>query len=133
MEPLTENLIVVTLAAIGTLFLLISAVGILRLPDVLTRMHAAGIAATLGITCLLLATGLHFLAEGQIFRMVALIVLFFVTAPIATTTMARAAYRTGHADQFVLSHDDLAALSPAVESETGDERDAGTETPVQWD
>lgn len=120
MDPLTRNLIVVSLASVGTLFLLVSALGILRLPDVLARMHAAGIAATLGITCLLLATGIHFLAEGQMFRMVALIILFFVTAPIATTTMARAAYRTSPSDQFVLSHDDLAALSKAVESEKQD-------------
>ena len=121
------NLVVVALAAIGTLFLLISAVGMLRLPDVLTRMHAAGIAATLGITCLLLATGLHFYAEGQMFRMVALIILFFVTAPIATTTMARAAYRTSHSDQFLLSHDDLAALSPAAGPERQEEPGADEE------
>ncbi len=117
MDPNLANLIVVSLAAVGTFFLLVSAVGILWLPDVLTRMHAAGIAATLGISCLLLATGLHFIAEGQMLRMVALIILFFVTAPIATTTMARAAYRTSRADQFVLAHDDLAALSKANEQE----------------
>lgn len=120
MDPTLVNLIVVLLAAVGTFFLLVSAVGILRLPDVLTRMHAAGIAATLGITCLLLATGLHFLAEGQMLRMVALIILFFVTAPIATTTMARAAYRTSRSDQFVLAHDDLAALTRAGEPQRPD-------------
>ncbi|MDE0143770.1 MAG: monovalent cation/H(+) antiporter subunit G [Caldilineaceae bacterium] len=121
MDSTTVKLLVVALAAVGTIFLLISAVGMLRLPDVLTRMHAAGIAATLGITCLLLATGLHFLAEGQMLRMVALIILFFVTAPIATTTMARAAYRTSRSDQFLLLHDDLAAISPTVGSEGQDE------------
>ena len=110
MDPSTRNLIVILLAAIGTLFLLVSALGILRLPDVFTRMHAAGTAATIGIGCLLVATGVHFLADGQMFRMIALILLFFVTAPIATTTMARAAYRTGDSDQFLLDHDDLAAL-----------------------
>ena len=115
MDLTTVNLIVVSLAAIGTICLLISAVGILRLPDVLTRMHAAGIAATLGIACLLLGAGLHFLAEGQMLRMIALAILFFVTAPIATTTMARAAYRTSPSDQFALSHDDLAARAPTVE------------------
>ena len=120
MDPNLANLIVVSLAAVGTFFLLVSAVGILWLPDVLTRMHAAGIAATLGISCLLLATGLHFLAEGQMLRMVALIILFFVTAPIATTTMARAAYRTSRSDQFVLAHDDLAALSKANEPDAPD-------------
>ena len=120
MDPLTKNLIVVLLAAVGTLFLFVSALGIVRLPDVLTRMHAAGIAATLGISCLLLATGIHFLADGQMFRMIALILLFFVTAPIATTTMARAAYRTSPSDHFVLEYDDLAALSAAAGSNDQD-------------
>ena len=113
MDPLTRNLIVILLASIGTLFLLVSALGTLRLPDVFTRMHAAGAASTLGISCLLLATGVHFLEDGQMLRMIALIILFFVTAPIATTTMARAAYRTSASDQFVLEHDDLATLSAA--------------------
>lgn len=114
MDPMTRNLIVFILAAVGTIFLLVSALGILRLPDVFCRMHAAGVAATLGISCLLLGTGVHFLEDGQMFRMIALIILFFVTQPIATTTMARAAYRTGAADQFVLEHDDLAVLSVAA-------------------
>ena len=118
MDPMTSNLLVVLLAAVGTFFLLVSALGILRLPDVLTRMHAAGIAATLGITCLLLATGVHFFSQGQMLRMIALIILFFLTAPIATTTMARAAYRTSPSDQFVLAHDDLAHLSNAAEQKS---------------
>lgn len=112
MDLLNKNLLVILLASIGTLFLLISALGILRLPDVFTRMHAAGQAATLGISCLLFATGVHFLEDGQIARMVALIILFFVTSPIATTTMARAAYRQSASDRFLLVHDDLAARHP---------------------
>lgn len=111
MDPSIRNIVVVLLAAVGALFLLVSALGLLRLPDVFTRMHAAGMASTLGISCLLLATGVHFLADGQMLRMVALIVLFFVTAPIATTSMARAAYRTGVLEKFVLARDDLADLS----------------------
>ena len=47
-------------------------------------------------------------------RMIALIILFFLTAPIATTTMARAAYRTSPSDEFILAHDDLAPLSNAA-------------------
>lgn len=113
MDPSTKNLIVIILAFIGTFFLLVSALGILRLPDVFTRMHSAGIASTLGISCLLLATGVHFLAEGQMLRMVALIILFFGTAPIATTSMARAAYRTSASNRFSLAHDDLAEQSAA--------------------
>ena len=100
--------IVLILATIGVLFMLISAIGVLRLPDVYARMHAAGKAGTLGVACLLLAAGIFF-GAGSLWRMVVLIVLFFITAPIATTTMARAAYRVSKPeDKIVLNHDEMA-------------------------
>lgn len=97
---------VLTLAAIGTIFMLISAIGILRLPDVYTRMHAAAKAPTLGVSLVLLATGLYY--QEYLLRMILLIVLFYITAPVATTTMARAAYRTSKPEEnFFLLYDDM--------------------------
>lgn len=113
------NLIALTVAAIGTLFMLISALGILRLPDVFTRMHAAGKAATLGVSCILLGTALFLQDQAVMLRMVALIALFFVTAPIATTSMARAAYRTTTTRDFRLLYDEL--RDHPTESEQEDE------------
>lgn len=110
MNPLLTDYLILGLATVGVVFMLISALGILRLPDVFTRMHAAGKAATLGVSCLLLTAGIYFGALGDItefWRMVALIALFFVTAPIATTTMARAAYRTAKPGDFILSLDEM--------------------------
>ena len=99
--------IVLILASIGVAFLLISSIGVIRLPDVLSRMHAVGKAATLGISALLLSAGIFF-GNGQIWRMVALIVLFFVTAPISTAAMARAAYRTRLHKREDLVYNDMA-------------------------
>ncbi|MEZ4834115.1 MAG: monovalent cation/H+ antiporter complex subunit F [Caldilineaceae bacterium] len=59
--------IVLFLAALGTLFMIVSSIGVLRLPDVLARMHALGKAATLGISGLLLSLGIFFYAESGIF------------------------------------------------------------------
>jgi multicomponent Na+:H+ antiporter subunit G len=100
--------IILLLAVIGTIFTLISAIGILRLPDVYSRMHSAGKATTLGVSCLLLGAGIYF-GEGVAFRMVTLIILFLITAPIAATAMARAAYRTDRERHFILHYDDMAA------------------------
>ena len=98
--------VVLLFAAIGVAFMLISAVGIVRLPDVYARMHAAGKAATLGVSCVLVAAGLFY--PDYLLRMILLIVLFFVTGPIATTTMARAAYRTSQQERrFVLHYDEM--------------------------
>lgn len=98
---------VLLFATIGVVFMFISAVGILRLPDVYARMHAAGKAATVGVVGVLLAAGLFY--PDYLLRMILLIVLFFITGPIATTTMARAAYRTSQQERrFVLRYDDMA-------------------------
>ncbi len=109
-DSILINYLILGLATVGVIFMLISALGILRLPDVFTRMHAAGKAATLGVSCLLLVAGIYFGALGDIsefWRMVALIGLFFATAPIATTTMARAAYRTAKPGDFTLTLDEM--------------------------
>jgi multicomponent Na+:H+ antiporter subunit G len=100
------ELAVLILTAIGVFFMLVSTYGILRLPDVYTRMHAAGKAATLGISCLMIAAGIYY--PHYLGRMIVLVLFFFITAPIATTTMARATYRTAKpAEKLLLQHDDL--------------------------
>lgn len=106
--------IVLVLAAIGTLFMIVSSIGVLRLPDVLARMHALGKAATLGISGLLLSLGIYFYDEGAVFlRVIVLVVLFFITAPIASTTMGRAAYRTRSTDSLNLLIDEMDQSIPA--------------------
>lgn len=108
----------IVLAAIGVIFMLISGVGLLRLPDVFSRMHAAGSAATIGIGCLLLSAGIHFWGQDLFLRMVLLIVLIFATAPISTAAMARAAYRTGSVRGLHLRRDEMGdkrRLSSATE------------------
>ena len=103
----TQEMAAVILAAIGVVFMLISAVGLLRLPDVFSRMHAAGKASTVGVSCLLLAAGVHFWNQDLFFRMLLLIALIFATAPISTSAMARAAYKTGSRKGMHLQIDEM--------------------------
>lgn len=85
--------IVFILAAVGTLFMLVSAIGIVRLPGVHASMHAVGKASTVGITSILIAAGIFY--DGSSFwLMVFLAALFFVTSPISTTALARATFRS---------------------------------------
>ena len=98
---------ILLLATVGVIFMVVSSVGVLRLPDVYTRMHAAGAATTLGLGCILLAAGFYY-GGWALFRMVLLIVLFFITGPVATATMARAAHRTDYQGNLLLYYDDLA-------------------------
>ena len=107
-----REIAIVVLASIGVLFSLISSIGIVRLPDVFSRMHAAGKASTLGVITILLAAGIFF--PSQIVMVVVIIFLFLLTAPIATTTMARASYRTNENVDEVLNYDDLAEFESAT-------------------
>jgi multicomponent Na+:H+ antiporter subunit G len=80
---------------LGVVFPLLAAVGLLRLPDVYTRMQATSKASTLGIALVMIAVAVHFGTAGMILRAAAVIVLFFITTPIAAHVIARAAYFSG--------------------------------------
>lgn len=90
MEILTAVLIVA-----GGLFSIAAGLGVLRLPDVLIRMHASTKAGTLGCGLILVAVAVHFAEIAIVARAVAAIVFLMMTAPVAAHMIGRAAYRTG--------------------------------------
>ena len=82
-------------AALGIALMAIAGLGLLRMPDLLTRMHASSKAGTLGAILVLTAVAVHF-GDGAIaVRVVVVCVFLLMTAPIASHVIARAAYRTG--------------------------------------
>lgn len=91
---MTELLVAAMLLS-GGLLAAIAGLGLLRLPDVLIRMHASTKAGTLGVGLILAATALHYGEPGPSFRALATIVFLLITAPVAAHMIARAAYRTG--------------------------------------
>lgn len=94
MDPL--NPIVEWLAAgfilIGAFFLLVGAIGMVRLPDFYMRLHAPTKASTLGVGGVLLASLLLGWSQGRFGVAELLITLFvFVTAPVSANLLAQAA------------------------------------------
>ena len=85
------------LLLIGSLFVLVAAVGVLRLPDLLMRMHAATKAGTLGAGLLLIAVAVSIPDTSVLARALPTFVFLLLTAPIAAHVIARAAYYTGKA------------------------------------
>ena len=79
----------------GAFFLIVSGIGILRMPAVYTRMHAAGIADTMGADLIL--TGLIFQAGLSLVSVKLLLILAFLmlTSPVSTHAMARSALQGG--------------------------------------
>lgn len=80
---------------IGSLFIFIAAIGILRMPDLLMRMHAATKAGTLGAGLILTGVTFHFQKWNVTIEAILTIIFIFITAPIASHLLARAAYFRG--------------------------------------
>ncbi|RDE10502.1 monovalent cation/H(+) antiporter subunit G [Pelagibacterium lacus] len=80
----------------GALFSLVAALGILRLPDFYSRMHAASKAGAVGSGLALLAIALVSFDAAVILRALLGIVFFMLTAPISAHLFARAAYIAGY-------------------------------------
>lgn len=96
----------------GGAFAFVAGLGLLRLPDVLVRMHASSKAGTLGAGLVLLAAALVFADLGTSVRMGLTIAFLLLTAPIAAHLIGRAAYRTGTPLSPRTGVDELAALEP---------------------
>jgi multicomponent Na+:H+ antiporter subunit G len=87
-----QEWLVVGLSLLGTLFMLVAAVGLNRMPDLFTRMHGAAKSTTLGITFIMLGAAVHFGTSAAAMRAALVILFFFLTAPVGTHALARAAY-----------------------------------------
>jgi len=105
MIELILNLISAGLLAAGSIFVLIGAFGLIRLPDFYTRLHAAGITDTLGAELILL--GLMFQAGLSLVtvKLILISLFIFFTSPTATHAVANAARVMGLKPMLVLDKD----------------------------
>lgn len=90
-----NELVADVLMIVGASFLLLAAVGVVRMPDLFTRMQTATKASTLGISSILLATAWLIQDYAVAVRAILTILFFFVTAPVAAHMIGRAAYFVG--------------------------------------
>ena len=90
-----KPLLIIIFVGGGSLFVLLAAIGLLRMPDLFTRMHPSSKAATLGTVLILIGTAVYF-EDGAIAVRAVLICLFlFLTAPVASHIIARAGFLSG--------------------------------------
>jgi multicomponent Na+:H+ antiporter subunit G len=106
------DLVVVALMASGTFFMVVTAIGLVRFPDVYTRMHAAGKAGTLGIALLVLAPVVFFAGTEPFVSVRGCLAIVFqlLTSPGATYLLAHACYVTEHPRHELTMLDDLRAF-----------------------
>ncbi|MCZ2259633.1 monovalent cation/H(+) antiporter subunit G [Sporosarcina sp. G11-34] len=104
------NILIILPLIIGVVFSIVAVIGILRLPDVYTRAHAASKSATLGVLSILLGVFFHFwINEDVVSVQLLLAILFlFITSPIGGHLMSRAAYISGVKPTKLTVRDDFA-------------------------
>ena len=76
----------------GSAFALLAALGLLRMPDVFTRMQASTKGSTLGLGCLLIGAALQLGDFASFARLVSIGAFIFLTTSISAHVIARASY-----------------------------------------
>jgi len=84
--------IIIFLATFGAAFVLLAAVGILRMPDLYLRISVTTKGATLGIGLILLCVAVYFGEASITTRALAIIFFLLLTAPVGAHLIGRASY-----------------------------------------
>lgn len=83
------------LLAVGGFFVLVGGVGVLRMPDLYTRLHAASVTETLGTILVMLGLMVYTGWTLASFKLFAILVFLLFTAPVASYALANAALIAG--------------------------------------
>ena len=103
----------------GAVLSLIAAIGLLRFPDLLTRMHSATKPQVLGLLLVVLGLALRLRDPSAIAILVLVAVFQMVTAPVASHMAGRASYRAGQVRKDLLVADELSDALPRLEENRG--------------
>jgi multicomponent Na+:H+ antiporter subunit G len=97
----------------GSLFSMIAALGVLRLPDLYTRLHAASKAGAVGGGMILLAVALVSFDLATALRALIGIAFLASTTPVAAHLLARAYYKSGGQPAQIIFSNDLQIVNKA--------------------
>lgn len=87
--------IIAIIATLGALFVLLAAIGVLKMPDLFLRISVTTKAATLGVGLMLVGVIIHFADFYTTTRSIAIVLFVLLTAPIGAHLIGRAAYIFG--------------------------------------
>lgn len=79
----------------GAAFMLVAALGALRMPDLLTRMHATTKSGVFGAGLMLAGVAVSYMEAGVTARVLAIVGFITLTSPVAAHVIGRAGYFTG--------------------------------------
>ncbi len=107
-----QHYLAAILLLIGAGFSLLAAVGLLRLPDLYTRLHAASKAGALGAGLMMLAVALVSSDGAVVLRTILGIVFLLLSTPVGAHLLARAAYKAGERPSASTTIDELRQTQP---------------------
>jgi len=109
-EPVasTLDLVAAVLLVVSAFLTLAAAVGLLRFPDALARLHAATKPQILGLILLVIALALSVRSWSVLLLLIPVVVFQLLTAPVSAHMVGRAGYRTGEFEPGTLVADELA-------------------------
>jgi multicomponent Na+:H+ antiporter subunit G len=79
----------------GLFFLIVAAIGVIRLPDVFSRAHAISLTDSLGAFLMLIGIALHEGLGTNMFKILVVLALIYIINPVITHATIRAALRSG--------------------------------------
>ena len=93
--PLVLDILSWLAIALGSFFTIVGALGLVRMPELFTRMHAASVIDTLGVGFLILGMILQVGFSLVALKLLFILGLFFFTGPVVTHALAQAALHAG--------------------------------------
>lgn len=90
-----SSVIIAILTTLGALFVLLAAIGLIRMPDTYLRISVTTKAATLGVGLLLVSTAIYFNDLSTTSRALVIILFVLLTAPVSAHLIGRASYFIG--------------------------------------
>ena len=84
-----KEIIVLVLILLGSLFILIAAIGVLRFRDVYSSMHATTKASSFGLLLILTGVALHFLVWIVAIKALLIVIFIYLTAPLAAHAVSQ--------------------------------------------
>jgi len=100
-------------ALLGAILVLLSAIGVVRLPEVLARLHSLAKASTLGILLLLGGAAVNLRNVNDVTSVVLAALLHLLASPPASNMVSRAAYLTSGLPAGAIDEHPSARLAPA--------------------
>ena len=91
-----QEIIAALLMGLGLIFLVGSMIGMLRLPDFYSRVHASGNSETLGTMLVFLGLAVYNGVSITSAKLLIILMFIFVGNPIGSHILTKAAYKTGH-------------------------------------